>query len=199
MVRNCLSKATLVFLLVLSLVATGCSAQWISVALADLPVLLQMAMNIGTVVSTLQSGQPVSATDAAAMQNISSEAARDLTLLQTLYNEYKAAPNTSTIQKIQNAIADANQNLPALLKAAHIADPALSARVTAAVNLILDTVNSFAALIPAPATPAVAHAAMRKAASVPRPDEIKKQWNLRVCGSAEGGSIDPVTRGCLLK
>jgi hypothetical protein len=45
----------------ISLIATGCSAQWTSVALADLPVLIQMALNISTIVTTLQSGQQISA------------------------------------------------------------------------------------------------------------------------------------------
>jgi hypothetical protein len=45
-------------------------------------------------------------------------------------------------------IQETNRELPALLQAAHISDPALSARITAAVNLILTSVSSFASLIP---------------------------------------------------
>ena len=57
---NSRPKAALAVLLAISLLATGCTAQWISVALADLPVLLQMALNIGSLVTTLQSGQQLS-------------------------------------------------------------------------------------------------------------------------------------------
>ena len=53
------SKAVLAIVLSISLLATGCSAQWIRVALADLPVLTQMALNIGTIVTTLQSGRQI--------------------------------------------------------------------------------------------------------------------------------------------
>ena len=42
------SRIMLAIVLSISLVTTGCGAQWISVALADLPVLTQMALNIGT-------------------------------------------------------------------------------------------------------------------------------------------------------
>jgi hypothetical protein len=132
----------------ISLIATGCSAQWMSVALADLPVLIQMALNISTIVTTLQSGQQISAAEAAAIQNISAQASKDLNLLATLYNEYKTNPNASALQKIQGVIADVDRNLPALLQAAHIGDPVLSARVAAGVNLILTIVASFAALMP---------------------------------------------------
>jgi hypothetical protein len=107
-----------------------------------------MALNVATLVSTLASGPQASAADVAVIQNVSAQASRDLSLLQSLYSEYKANPNATTLQKIQNVISDLNQNMPALLQSAHIGNAVLSARITAAVNLILTTVNSFAALIP---------------------------------------------------
>jgi hypothetical protein len=130
------------------LIATGCSAQWVSVALADLPVLTQTALNLAALVATLQSGKQLSPAEALAIQNISAEASKDLTLLQSLYNAYKASPSADTLQKIQSMIQETNRELPALLQAAHISDPALSARITAAVSLILTSVSSFASLIP---------------------------------------------------
>ena len=52
---NSTNKILLAAVLTISLITTGCSAQWISVALADLPVLTQMALNISALVATLQS------------------------------------------------------------------------------------------------------------------------------------------------
>src|SRR5579863_4058266 len=172
------SKTILALVLAITLAATGCSAQWINLALQDLPILTQMALNIATLVSTLASGQQASAADTAVIENISAQAGRDLNLLQSLYSEYKANPSSTTLQKIQNVISDLNQNLPALLQSAHIGNPVLSARITAAINLILTTVNSFAALIPQ-AAPSTA----QKVPSTPPPSakELKKQWNQQVC------------------
>ena len=189
------SKLTLVALLTISLIATGCSPQWISIALADLPVLLQMALNIGTTVATLESGQQLSAADAAVIQNISTEATKDLNLLQSLYNDYKTTANAATMQKIQSVIADIDSNLPALLQSAHIRDAALSIRVSAAVNLIVTTVNSFASLIPAPGT-ASAQGTSQQAASLPHAKDLKKQWNQQVCSTA--GTVPPLA-GCALQ
>lgn len=187
------SKVVFSALLAITLIATGCSPQWISVALADLPVLVQMALNIGTTVTTLESGQQLSAADAAAIQNISAEATKDLNLLQALYNDYQTTANAATIQKIQGIIADINTNLPALLQSAHIRDASLSARIAAAVNLIVTTVNNFASLIPAQgAAPAQAQS---KAASLPHAKDLKKQWNQQVCSTA--GTVPPL--GCALK
>jgi hypothetical protein len=147
MKSNSITRIALAFVLSISLIATGCSTQWVSVALADLPVLTQMALNLAALVATLQSGKQLSPAEALAIQNISAEASKDLTLLQSLYNAYKASPSADTLQKIQSMIQETNRELPALLQAAHISDPALSARITAAVNLILTSVSSFASRI----------------------------------------------------
>jgi hypothetical protein len=186
-------------LLAFSLLATGCSAQWINVALADLPVLLQMALNIGALVTTLQSGKPLSPPERAEIQNISNEASRDLNLLQALYKEYKASPSATTLEKIKDTISDINRNLPALLQAAHIIDPVLSTRITAGVNLILSTVNSFATLIPQSAGPVTAQRVTHKPITVPRASDLKKQWNQQVCGPSGNAAVDSALAYCELK
>lgn len=198
---NSRPKAVLAVLLAISLLATGCTAQWISIALADLPVLLQMALNIGSLVTTLQSGQQLSASEAQAVQSISAEASKDLNLLQTLYNQYQANPTASALQKIQSTVADITQNLPALLQAAHIGDAVLAARMAAAVNLILATVTSFAALMPqASGMPTARKAAVSgKKASIPQAQDLKKQWNQTVCGATGKASLDSAFSVCPLK
>ncbi|HEY0431907.1 MAG TPA: hypothetical protein VGC61_08800, partial [Pyrinomonadaceae bacterium] len=182
--------------LAIALAATGCSAQWINTALQDLPVLTQMALNIATLVSTLAAGQQASAADNAVIQNISAQASRDLNLLQTLYNEYKASPSPTTLQKLQSAIADLNQNLPTMLQSAHISNPTVSARIAAAVNLILTTVNSFAALMPQ-ASPAAA----RKASSTTllHAKDLKKQWNQQVCAPTGNPALDTAFEASILR
>ncbi len=191
-------KIVLVILLSTSLFTTGCSAQWIGVALADLPVLVQMALNIGTLVTTLQSGQQLSPAEAAAIQQISAEASKDLNLLQALYNDYKANPSATAIQKIQNAIADINQNLPAVLQTAHISNPMLSARVVAAVNLILTTVASFASLIPQTGPPHMARIPVKQVA-IPHAADLKKQWNQQVCAPMGNSGFDSALIDCAVR
>jgi len=125
MKANSRSKCLIAAVLALTIAATGCSAQWINVALQDLPVLTEMALNIASLVGTLGSGKQASSADVAVVQNISAQASRDLNLLQTLYTEYKSNPNSATLQKIQNVISGLNQNLPALLQSAHISSATL--------------------------------------------------------------------------
>jgi hypothetical protein len=196
MQSNSIMKAVLAVVLCVSMAATGCTAQWISVALADLPVLTQMALNIAALVATLQSGKQISAAESAAIQNISAEASKDLTLLQTLYDQYKSNPSASTIQQIQGVIAEINQNLPALLATAHISDPTLATRIAAGVNLILTTVQSFAALIPAVST---AQRIPGRSVSVPKSSDLKKQWNQQVCAPTGNAVLDSALAVCAIK
>ena len=81
------------------------------------------------------------------------------------------------------------RSLPALLQAAHISDLALSARITAAVNPILTTLNSFSSLIPGASSSALARTA-RQRRVVPRPQDLKKQWNLQVCAPSRNAALD---------
>jgi len=193
-------KAMLALTLSIVLLSTGCTAQWIAIALADLPVLTQMALNIGTIVATLQSGKQISPQDAAAIQNISAEASKDLNLLAALYDDYKTNPSAGALAKIQSVIRDISGNLPALLQAAHIGDPVLSARVAAAINLILTTVSSFAQLIPVGSSATQRAVTMKRTIflqqrpALPSPAQLRQQWNQQVCGA--NSELDFSSAGC---
>ena len=178
---NSLNKLALTCVLCLALIATACSAQWISVALADLPVLTQMALNIAGLVHTASSNEPSDPSEAAAIRNISGEATKDLVLLQQLYQSYKANPSVDCILKIQNVITSLNRDLPALLQVGHIKNRELSTRVSVAVNLILTTVNTFAALIPENSVRVVSGSTLGRQLAVSGPKELKRQWNQQVC------------------
>jgi hypothetical protein len=185
---NSTSRIVLSVVLSISLITTACNAQWLNVALTDLPVLTQMALNIATLVATLQSGQQIDPAEITAVQNISAEASRDLSLLQSLYNEYKANPNANSLQNIQNTIDKITQSLPVLLQSAHVSDPTTAARLSAGVNLILTTVSSISALMPQKA-PSTSQAVVK--ITVPNAKELKKQWNQQVCAPGPGhGTLD---------
>jgi hypothetical protein len=179
---NSLNKLVLTCVLCLALIATGCSAQWINIALADLPVLTQMALNIAGLVHTGSSGEAPDPSEAAAIRNISGEAIKDFVLMQQ-YQSYKANPSVDGIRKIQNVITALNTNLSALVQAGHIKNPALSTRVSVAVNLILTTVNTFAALIPENAVDAASQTIGSRQLAVSGPKELKRQWNQQVCST----------------
>jgi len=181
------SESILALVLAITLTTTACSTQWINTALQDLPVLTQMALNLANLVSVLASAQQASAAETAVIQNISVQASRDLNLLQSLCADYKANRDATTLQKIQGVISDLNRKLPALLQSAHISNPVLSARVTVAVNLILSTVNSLAALMPQNLPMTSQKAPQTQVASA---NDLKRQWNQQVCAPTGNSALD---------
>jgi hypothetical protein len=133
-----------------------------------------MAIQITSLV-TVFGGANASPVDVATINGISKQASDDLALIQAAYNQYKASPNATALQKIQDAIATTNQNLPALLSAAHVSNAVLGAKVAAAVQLILATVTTFSALIPSATGKAtVAHVRLLN------PKELRAAWQLQV-------------------
>ncbi|HEY4053352.1 MAG TPA: hypothetical protein VGL74_06400 [Terriglobales bacterium] len=192
---NSKSKSLLAVVLAIAIATTGCSAQWINIALQDLPVLTQMALNVATLVSALASGQQANPGDVAVIQNISALASRDLNLLQSLYAEYKANPNATTLQKIQNAISDLNRDTPALVESAHISNSTLAARITAAVNLILTTVDNFSVLMPQSSPTS----SQRRLIAPPNAKQLKQQWNQQICATTGNAHFDAALVDCTIR
>ena len=69
-----MSRIVLAVELSISLSATACIAHWISLALADLPVLTQIALKSTALVATLHFGKQLTSAEALALQNIWGEA-----------------------------------------------------------------------------------------------------------------------------
>jgi hypothetical protein len=194
---NSMMKAVLALSLSISLAATGCTAEWIKIALTDLPVLTQMALNIASLVAALQMGKQVSPSEAAAIQNISAEASKDLNLLQALYDQYKANPDKGYACK--NPKRDRrHQPEPASAPAGgSYQQPNVVGH--AAVSLILSTVTNFASLMPQPAAPSIAARQARATRAVPHAKDLKKQWNVQVCAATGNAAFDAALMGCSIK
>jgi hypothetical protein len=165
-------KAVLAIVLMCTTFTMSCSTSWVQIALNDLPVLIQIATGIISMF-------PLASQDQAVVASISTQAQADLNLILSLYNEYKATPSATTLAKIQAAIADAQTNLPAILAASHISNPALVQKVTAAVNIILTTIAAISNLIPVSKTGGFK--SVSGAVTVPSSSDLKKAWTQQVC------------------
>jgi hypothetical protein len=164
-----IAKASLCTLLSLALILAACSTSWISTALADLPVITQVALNIAGIVAAAQGKGQASPAVTGEVQSIANQVQSDLTLVQSLITSYQsasAAAKPGIVQKISAALADVQSNLNAILTAVHVNDAALQATIAAAVGVAVSTVASIAALLPASAASAsTASAASASAAS----------------------------------
>ncbi|MFZ0640648.1 MAG: hypothetical protein WA020_08395 [Candidatus Acidiferrales bacterium] len=170
-----IAKASVCTILSLALILAGCSVSWINTALADLPVITQVALNIASIVSAAD-GSQVSPAVATQVQSISNQVKSDLTLVQSLITSYQsatAAEQPGIVQKISAALSDVQTNLTAILTAVHVNDAALQATIVAAVGVAVTTVASIASLLPA--APGTVRA--NRAVKPPSASQLKKQFN----------------------
>lgn len=175
-------RTTLIALMLCLSMLTGCwfQAAWLQTALNDLPVLISMAQAILQIVAL--TGGTATPQEVASINQIGQVATAGLTAINNLYKSYSSANAATTITEIRAAGAALTANLSSLLAAAQIKDAALLAKVTAAVNLIVATVNTVISLLPASTSSADMKAAKARAktASVPKPADLKAQWQQQV-------------------
>jgi hypothetical protein len=149
MKRTHLQKALLSLLLCGTLVWTGCSTSWIGEAEQIVGVLVPAAVNVMTLIATLQGIVP--GADLQTAQSVGSRVNSDLQLLQSLIIQYqKATPSSrpGLLSQIQAALNSVEAELNALLPALHITDAATQAKLEALVGIVLSEVQSMAAIVP---------------------------------------------------
>jgi hypothetical protein len=186
--KHRIAKASVCTILSVALILAGCSTSWISAALADLPVITQVALNIASIVSMAQGNGQTSPAVTSQVQAIANQVKSDLTLVQSLITSYQsatAAEKPAVVQKIAAALSDVQANMNAILTSVHVNDAALEATITAAVGVAVTTVASIQSLLPASPAPvsaaaATSHAASARTSAVSKPPsakQLKKQFN----------------------
>jgi hypothetical protein len=171
-----IAKASLCTILSIALILAGCSVSWISTALADLPVITQVALNIASIVAAAQGKGQASPAVTGEVQGIANQVKSDLTLVQSLITSYQsatAAEQPGIVEQISAALTDMQTNLNAVLTAVHVNDAALQATIVAAVGVAVTTVASIASLLPA--APGTVRA--NRAVKPPSASQLKKQFN----------------------
>jgi len=167
-----------------TMLLTSCwfNPAWLSTALADLPVLVEMAQAIAQIVAVTSTTNPATPQEVAAINQIGSVATQGLTAIDNLYLSYSKADPTTTITQIQTAGEALIVNLQQLLAAAQIKDPALLGRVTAAVQLIIGSLHTFLDLLPHVVTKSSLKAAAKAAstANLPKPKDLRQMWQQQV-------------------
>jgi hypothetical protein len=123
--------------------------------------------------------------DAAGAIKISSLAVTGLQNIEALYNSYKADKNGSgTLAALQAAVLAFDQNLSQTLATAQISNAATKARITAAVNIILDYVDALAGVSPQAQTLMANARVARGASAAPKvmsKSDVIKRWKNEVC------------------
>jgi hypothetical protein len=170
------SKVALVSILAVAMVVSGCSQAWIDVAIQDIPVVLQIAVSILSIVQTARGVEDPAVVDLA--NSAAAQAKTDLETLKTLVADYQAAAavdKPNLVGKIDAALAVAQQDLASVLTAFHVKNQNLQLTIATSVGLALSTLAAIQALIPAQAAKV-----SRVAAKPISPKELKRAFNSTV-------------------
>lgn len=174
MIRRRIWTPFVAIALSVAMIVTACNTSWISTALADLPVLVQIAENIAAIVAAAQ-GQAGNTQTSAEIQAVAGTAKTGLLAIQALVNSYNSAPaaqRATILGQIDTGLTAVQANLQQILSAARILNPQLQATITGIVTLAEGTLLAIQTLVPAAK-------AGSKAARVqpPSPDALKASYN----------------------
>ena len=146
-----LNKSILAGLLAVTMFATACATSWVSEAIAITDALLPVAVNVIQLVTAMQ-GSGTGSTDVALAQKWATMVSADLTLVQTLLNQYNTAAagdKPGFLHKLNDALQVVSADLGTLLPALHISNPQTQAKVAAMIGLVVAEVQSIEALVAA--------------------------------------------------
>lgn len=145
-----------IFAVVLSmtLVLSGCAvkAEWIKVALDDLPTIIQIITSVIGMVGAAQGKGQVDTAMVSQMQVISSQVQADIQLVQKLVNDYQTADaitKPGILNKIDSSLSMVQTNLSALLAAFHVNNAALQTTIASSLGLAITTILAIQSLLPA--------------------------------------------------
>lgn len=164
-----------------SLVSLGCSTDWISTAIQDLPTAENIVQSLAAIIAAATGNAlivpAVSALIDAAIKSVS----LGLSTLQSLITGYKVTKDGSILDKIDAALTDLQSNLSSIFEIAGIKNTSLQTAIFTAVGLLISVVSAIQTLIPAaPAASSLRKAGpnkLRKVTIIPTADQIRSQVN----------------------
>lgn len=159
----------------------GCNAaSWIQTALNDLPIVVQIAESIISIVAAAQGSADPAALGVA--QTAANAAKQALLEAQSFVAQYNSTKTGTLLGNIDAALTTAQSQLGAILAALHITNQTLAATLAAAIGSGLTIVVAIQALVPAPPAATSARAALHTSTM----SAIKTAYNESV--TAAGGA-----------
>lgn len=194
-----LGKGLVAITLAASLALTGCPPKdWLTTAIGDLPVVIQIVTSIMGIVATIQGTDPATDPMIKEVTAIGTQAQKDLATVQSLVNDYKAAKTPDTLAKIDAALSAVQKDLQGILTAFHVKNTATQTAVAVGIGLALTTVQAIYSLLPLTTpTPSTAMPTAAEAKPVPRtaphsppkPEDLKATYNALVSANFPNAKI----------
>jgi hypothetical protein len=149
-------------LVISTVTLSGCNSTQVEAdiqkVIALLPTAVQIAGSILNIVAAAEGNSAPSASVLATVKNASGQVQADLTLANSLVAQYQtdlASAPAGVLGQIDAAVADAQQNIAAILSAVHVANATVVAAVNSAVASVQTVILALIAVLPAPAPAAL--------------------------------------------
>lgn len=153
---------------------TGCSTSWIDTAIADLPVVENIAQTVVGIIAIPDPG--LDPAIALLIKVAATGASVGLDDLKTLITDYNANPSDSLLGKIRAGIADVQKNFSSIVaQISAVSSSKLVAVLSQAGSLSLSVLSAILALLPP--TMAVARTTARPKVQLLTASEIKRNFN----------------------
>jgi hypothetical protein len=129
------------------LLMAGCTASWLGAVSALLPA-LEAAVSAAVSFILALEGKTVPAGVTAAVQKIAADIAAQITNVQALIADYKAAASQGVLAQIQAVFQGIVTDLTSILSGFNVTDPSTVSKFTALVGLAVAAVQAIIGLIP---------------------------------------------------
>jgi hypothetical protein len=170
----------------------GCTTDWITTAINDLPTIVDVVTSVASIVAAALGAAGIAPAVAAIIATAAQAAQVALALLQQLIKDYQANPSASVLAQIKTTLLDVQAQLGAILNAAHIDNLVLRATITFVVGTGVTVLTDILSLLPASTTTSLAKSAAATAKFAVKPlnaNQIKSQVNNYLNGNGYGAYV----------
>ena len=166
----------------------GCTTDWITTAINDLPTIVSIINTAASIVAAALGAGGIAPAVAAIIATAAQAAQVALALLQQLIKDYQANPSASVLAQIKLTLLDVQAQLGQILTAAHIDNVVLRATITFVIGTAITVLTDILSLLPTTGVvTAKAVAATAKYAVKPmNVGQIKSQVNSYLVGNGYG-------------
>lgn len=152
---------------------TGCSTSWIAVAEKDLPVIVDIATTIASIVAEAQGAGAITPLVAAAISEAAKVFSAGLTTLQDAVTAYQASKSAGDLAAVIAALNAVQQDAPNVIAAVTQAPASIVSIVTSAIGTAVTLLAAIQSLLPSSTTAAGNKATVAASQRVPVKTAIK--------------------------
>lgn len=158
---------------------SGCSTSWMTTAENDLPIVVNIATTIVSIVATLTGNGGLTPAAVVIIQEAANVFSAGMSALQDAINAYKSSPTASLLAKVIAAIDAVEADAPKVIATISQVPANVVSIITAGIGTAISLLSAIESLIPKSAVVGTVLATRAQAVKVSMPNaaQVKSNWN----------------------